>query len=101
MRFPVSENISGLLAKPWTLRKVFYLQFKDGKLAEFLSTTLTDKELISYIFEIGSKAYFPNKDLNQKGRYDTKLQVLKNTLLGISPIYSPFLSKTYKSLNKP
>ena len=101
MRFPISENISGVLSKPWTLRKIPFLQIKEDKIDEFLSISLKEKELMSYIFEIGNHLYFPNKDLNPNNRYNYRLQILKNTLIGISPIYSPHLLNTYKTLSKP
>ena len=87
MRFPSSINLSTKDEKPWTLKKLYYLELYDDVDRDiFLNKVRYHKEVDNYLFEIATNQYFP---LSIKEEDDFKkikrLIVFKKYLDNISP----------------
>ena len=99
LRFPTSNNVTGVLSKPWFLREIPYLFANDNR-DTFLDTTLETPFLSQYIFDLGNKNYFPYCDLNPTNNYKNRILVFENNSSGIEPIYSKLLSNSFPDLSQ-
>ena len=87
MRLPASLNLSVRDEKPWTLKKLYYLEMNEDKSKdEFLHHVRYDIEMDKYLFEIASSSYFPlSIDETTEPKDISKVLVFKNHLDNISP----------------
>lgn len=100
MRFPISENIYGVLDKPWILRKIPYFHIESG-LDRFLELSLKEMLLQKFIFEVAGENFYPILSLDNKQKTNQKLLIFVNNLSGILPIYSDYFMKANNNLSKP
>jgi len=87
MKFPSSLNLSIRDDKPWTIKKLYYLDLDKNKSRDkFLKEVRYDRRLDKYLFEIASTQYFP---LSIKEEVDikdiSKVIIFKNHNNNISP----------------
>ena len=87
MRFPSNTNMSVQDEKPWTLKKLYYLNILDDVDRDtFLHKVRYQNELDKYLFEIASCSYFPlSIDESTEVKDINRIMVFKKYLDTISP----------------
>lgn len=87
MRFPSNTNLSTLDDKPWTLKKIYYLElFDEVDRDKFLNKVRYQKEMDNYLVEIATPQYFP-LSIKENGEFKkiNRLIIFKKYLDNISP----------------
>lgn len=100
MRFPTSENIYGVLDKPWIFRKIPYLQAKND-IGNMLENSLRKTDLQKYYFEVANENFYPLLAKEKTQFTNKKLMIFLNNLTGINPIYSEFFQKSDNRISNP
>ena len=87
MRFPSTLNLTSNDVMPWTLRKLYYLELKEGVDRDmFLNKVKYDKYMDEYLFEISSHDYMPlTIDEDEEIKNINRIIVFKKTFKDISP----------------
>lgn len=89
LNFPTSNNVYGVLDKPWTLRKIPFIV--SDKVDYLLEEALNSKENQKYIFE-----------LNFDGKEDkNKIFIFENSLKGLSPYLANVFIDNSQKITKP
>lgn len=87
MKIPSNTNLSSVDSKPWTIKKLYYLEMKEGSdKDEFLHLVRYDTKMERYLFDIATFEMFPltiDEDIETKNI--NKVIVYKNTLDNLSP----------------
>lgn len=84
MRMVSKLNLSSIDYYPWTIKKLNYVKAKMDKRDEFLRLSRYDESLNEYLFEIGSKSYFPSLyKVDEEVKTIDRLIVFKNKNNGI------------------
>lgn len=89
LKLPASNNVYGVLNKPWTLRKIPFIESKN--IDYLLEQSLTDIENQRFLFETNF-----NGD-----NYADRIYLFNNTLNGLSPYIAKIISDDFVELSKP